>query len=90
MIELCVPEVRAVQIERLLVVRQEIPGVSRQIDIHAFLGNDPFGRIDAERAVLLVADALDPAEVGVKVAGQEAVQGVDALIQEDDIYAPKS
>ena len=84
------PEVRAVKVERLLAIGQEIPCVAGQIDVHSLGGNDVFGSVEHEVAVGFVADALDLIELCGEVAAEKVVQRIDAFVEEDVIDVRKA
>ena len=87
MIKFRVPEVRAVEIERLFPIGQKIPGITRQVLVHQFLGHDPLRRIEHRHAILLVADAFDRCQVIAEVGLEQIVQGIDAFVEQDDVHA---
>lgn len=74
------PEVRAIQVERPLVVREQIPGIAREVLIHSLGRDHLFGRIELRRAILLVANATDLFEVRPEIGAKQVMQGVNALI----------
>ena len=84
------PEMRAIHIQRSLAIGQQVPGIARQIDVHAFLWHHRLRRVHehdgrALTITLLVADAGHPMNVALEVAAQQIVQGIDALVLEHDI-----
>ena len=66
MIELGMPEVGAVQVERALAEGEQVPRVAGQVNVHQLLRHDALGRVDDGGAILLVADALDLGQVAVR------------------------
>lgn len=91
-IESGVPEMGAVQVQRPLPVRQEIPGVAGKILVHAFLWYGGLwsvqrGNWKACRPVLLETDALDSGKIAVEVAAQEVMQCIYPFVEKHDIHA---
>ena len=80
-VELRVPEMGAVEVERLLVVRQQVPRVTGQVEVHPRMRHDHFGRVQRERAALLVADSFDIRQVLLEIGRKEIVQRVHAFVE---------
>ena len=67
-VEAGVPEVGAVEVERALAVRQQVPGVAGQVLVHPLLRHDRLRLVQPEHrpafaVALLVADAVDLGDV---------------------------
>ena len=84
--ELRMPEVGPIQIERLFVIRQKIPSVAGQILVHTLLGNHGLGLVQNQLATALVPQTLHSVDFILEIGGQEIVEGVDPLVEEDEIH----
>ena len=85
MVESGMPEVRAIHIERLLAIRQEVPRISRQVDVHLTLWHYPLWFVENWHVAFLVSDSLHLVEIVLKIALQEIMQGIDSLVEKDDV-----
>jgi hypothetical protein len=57
------PEMGAVEIEWLFIIRQQIPGVTGEIEVHPFLRHDLLRRIQNWSAISLMPDSADLAQI---------------------------
>jgi len=78
---------RAIQVQRLLIVRQQIPRVTWKVDVHPILRHHVLRRVEPRPAVQLVADAFHGLHFVIEIAAQQILHRVNALVQKHIINA---
>ena len=76
----------AIEVQRALAVGQQVPGVARQVLVHALLRHDPFRRVEHRHPVPLVTNAADLVQPLLQVGLQQVVQGIDPLVEQHEIH----
>ena len=79
---------RAIHVERLVLIRQQIPCVAGHVNVHAFLRDDFLRRIQNDLPFgIFVADAVDFRQIAIQIRRQQASQRIDAFADQRDVNA---